>query len=91
MNGIFARNLRVWLALVVLLALNVFLAYRPLGAFNLAAALGVACLQALLVAALSMELWREPPLIRLAAAAAPLWILVMFALTFSDLASRPPP
>jgi cytochrome c oxidase subunit 4 len=48
-----------WLALLALLALTVTLAYRPLGAFNMVAALAIGTIKAAIVAAVFMELRRR--------------------------------
>ena len=56
--------------------------------FNLPAALSIAAAKTLLIAILFMELRLAKSFVRLAAAAAFVWIAIMFALTFSDLAWR---
>jgi cytochrome c oxidase subunit IV len=85
---IWRRNLIVRALLVSLVLLTLWLAYLPLGLFNLPAALLIAAAKILLLAAFFMELRIAPRFIQMAAAAAFLWIAVLFALTFSDLASR---
>jgi cytochrome c oxidase subunit 4 len=64
------------------------MAFVPLGLYNLPLALTIAGAKALLIAIMFMELRLAKSFIRLAAAAAFVWIAIMFALTFSDLAWR---
>jgi cytochrome c oxidase subunit 4 len=78
----------VWGALLLLVLLSLGLAHVPLGRFNLPAAFLIAATQALLIGVLFMELRIAKSLIRLAAAAAFVWIAVMFLLTFNDLITR---
>lgn len=85
---IWRRSLLVWAMLMVLVLLTLGLAYLPLGQFNMPLALLIAAAKALLIGIVFMELRLANSFIRLAAGAAFLWIAVMFALTFSDLASR---
>jgi cytochrome c oxidase subunit 4 len=85
---IWRSNLTVWALLMLLVVLTLWLAYLPLGRFNMALALTIAAAKTLLIAIVFMELRVAKSFIRLAAGAAFLWIAVMFALTFSDLASR---
>ena len=85
---IWRRGLLVWAALMLLVLLTLGLAYLPLGRFNMPLGLLIAAAKALLIGLVFMELRLAKSFIRLAAGAAFLWIAVMFALTFSDLASR---
>jgi cytochrome c oxidase subunit 4 len=82
------RSLLVWAMLMLLVLLTLGLAYLPLGRFNMPLAMLIAAAKALLIGIVFMELRLAKSFIRLAAGAAFLWIAVMFALTFSDLASR---
>jgi cytochrome c oxidase subunit 4 len=82
------RNLPIWAALLVLLCITFGAAYLPLGPFNLVAGLVVAAIKASLVGLLFMNLKRSAPLMRLAAAAGFFWLIVLFALTFSDVLTR---
>lgn len=86
--SLWRRNLIVWAALLCLLGLTLGLAYLPLGSFNVIAGLGIAAVKVSLVALLFMELRRSNTLIRLAAVAGLLWIVVLFALTLSDILTR---
>ena len=85
---IWRRSLVVWATLMLLVLLTLGLAYLPLGRFNLPLALLIAAAKAVLIGVVFMELRLAKGLIRLAAGAAFLWIAVMFALTYCDLASR---
>jgi cytochrome c oxidase subunit 4 len=85
---IWRSSLLVWAMLMLLVLLTLGLAYLPLGRFNMPLALLIAAAKALLIGVVFMELRLAKSFIRLAAGAAFLWIAVMFALTFSDLASR---
>ena len=88
---VWKRVVPVWLGLLALLGLTVAGAHLPLGSFNLVLALGIAGAKALLVGLFFMHLRRPDALLRLAASAAGLWILVLFALSFADLLTRPAP
>jgi cytochrome c oxidase subunit 4 len=87
-TDIWRSSLLVWAMLMLLVLLTLGLAYLPLGRFNMPLALLIAAAKALLIGIVFMELRLAKSFIRLAAGAAFLWIAVMFALTFSDLASR---
>lgn len=80
--------LMAWLALCLLLALTCSLAYVPMGEANLVVSLVIAAVKACLVGLVFMELSRNEPLNRLAAAAGPVWLFVMFLLLFSDYLTR---
>jgi cytochrome c oxidase subunit IV len=85
---IWRTNLAVWAALMALVLLTLWLAYLPLGRFNMPLAMLISAAKTILIAAVFMELRVAKGFVRLAAAAAFLWIAVMFILTFSDLMSR---
>ncbi|MBV9992156.1 MAG: cytochrome C oxidase subunit IV family protein [Alphaproteobacteria bacterium] len=85
---IWIRPLLTWAALCVLLAATCALAYVPMGRANLAVSLAIAAAKAGLVGVVFMRLFENNPLNRLAAAAGPIWIFVMFLLLFSDYATR---
>ncbi|MGO4707355.1 cytochrome C oxidase subunit IV family protein [Microvirga sp. 2MCAF38] len=85
---IWRRNLAIWLALLVLLAATLLTAHVNLGAFNVAAALGIAALKSLAVALLFMGLNRSVTLVRLTAATGFLWLVILFTLTLSDFLTR---
>lgn len=85
---IWLRPLLTWVALLILLATTCALSYVPLGAGNLPVALFIAGIKASLVALVFMRLFEPNPLIRLAAAAGPIWIFIMFLLTGADYFTR---
>ncbi len=73
---------------MALLAISCGAAYVPLGPWNLPFGIAIALLKAGLVVAFFMGLEKSPRLDRLAASAGIVFLLVMFALTFSDLLTR---
>jgi caa(3)-type oxidase subunit IV len=81
-------NLTVWVALLVLLFASLGLAYLPLGVWNFPVGVAIALIKAGLVAFVFMQLDRASALVRLTAAAAFLFVAVMFAFTLSDLFTR---
>ena len=85
------RNLPVWAALLVLLSISFGAAYLPLGPFNVVIGLGIAAVKAALVGLLFMNLKRSGPLMRLVAAAGFFWLVILFALTLSDVLTRMSP
>jgi cytochrome c oxidase subunit 4 len=78
----------IWLALLALLGISLGSAYLRLGLGNAAANYGIATLKALLVAIVFMHLRSAGALIRLVAGAGLFWLVVFFALTFSDVLTR---
>lgn len=78
-----------WAALLGLLSLTVFLAYQPLGAFNLWVALAIASAKALIVAAIFMELRERSGLVIVFAAAGFFWLALLIWLAGVDFVSRP--
>lgn len=81
--------LAVWALLVALLGLSLGVAYLPLGRRGTVAGIAVAIVKAALVVVVYMGLGRSSALVRLAAGAGCLFAIVLFALTFSDVLSRP--
>lgn len=84
-KGIF---IRVWLALLVLLALTWGLAQLDLGRFNPVAALTIAIVKMLLVLLYFMHLRYSTRLTWIFAAAGFIWLLIMVDLTLSDYLTR---
>jgi cytochrome c oxidase subunit IV len=82
------RNLPIWAALLVLLGITFGAAYLPLGPFNVVVGLIIAAIKASLVGLLFMNLKRSGPLMRLAAAAGFFLLVILFALTLSDVLTR---
>ncbi len=78
----------IWAALLILLAITVGSAYIPLGTFNIAINLAVACIKATLIALFFMKLSRSSSLLRLAAVAGLFWFILMFLLTGGDYLTR---
>lgn len=85
---IWVRPVLTWIALLVLLATTCALSYVPLGDGNLLVALFIAAIKASLVGLVFMRLLEPNPINRLAAAAGPIWIFIMFLLTGSDYFTR---
>jgi cytochrome c oxidase subunit 4 len=79
---------RVWLALLVLLALTWGLAQVNLGVFNNLAALGISTLKMLLVVLFFMHVRHEPKLTWIFVTAGLVWFLIMVDLTLSDYLTR---
>jgi cytochrome c oxidase subunit 4 len=79
----------IWLALMALLATTFAAAFIPMGAFNSLANLLIAAIKATLVAFFFMHLKKSHAIMRLAAAAGLFWLLILFALAFSDFLTRP--
>jgi cytochrome c oxidase subunit 4 len=77
-----------WLGLLALLALTVFTAYQPLGAFNTGIALAIAAGKALIIAAVFMELRERDGLNIAFAGAGFFWLAIMFWLALADYVTR---
>ena len=78
----------VWLALLVLFGASFASAYVPLGAGNLALNLLIAAIMIVMLVTFLMDLKSATALIRVVAMAGLLWLILMFALTFSDYLTR---
>jgi cytochrome c oxidase subunit 4 len=78
-----------WVALIALLALNMALAFLPLNGLNVAANLFVAFVMAAISGLFLMGLRGDSALVRLVAIGSLFWLVVMFALTFTDYFTRP--
>ncbi len=79
---------RIWLALLVLLALTWGLARVDLGPFNIVVALSIALLKMSLVVLFFMHVRYHPQLTWVFVAAGFIWLLIMLDLTLSDYLSR---
>jgi cytochrome c oxidase subunit 4 len=77
-----------WVGLLVLLAITAASSRVELGWGNVTINLVVAAAKALLILIVFMRLKANAIVLRLAAAAAILWIGIMYLLTFADYASR---
>ncbi len=90
--AIWRRNGLVWLALLFLLGLTFTIAHVPLGSLNVAAGLVIAAIKVSFVVVIFMGLGHSSALVRVAAAAGIFWLVILFALTLTDLtASRQRP
>jgi len=87
---LFVVPILVWVGLMIGLVSTYAYALWPHFPLKPYVALLIAFLKAALIAFIYMKLSKAPPLIRLAAAAAFLWILILFCLAFSDYLTRPP-
>ncbi|NTV11736.1 MAG: Caa(3)-type oxidase subunit IV [Zoogloea sp.] len=91
MNGarrIHRRNLIVWQALLVLLALTTGSACLPLGGWNMVINLTIAGAKLLLVALFFMHLREAHGTVRLAAVVAVFMLLLLFGLSATDYRNR---
>src|SRR5271165_4269441 len=78
----------VWIALLILLALNLGLAHINLGPFNTVAALVIPFIQMSLMILYLMHVRFNTPLTRVFVAAGFIWLVVMVDLTMSDYLTR---
>jgi cytochrome c oxidase subunit 4 len=78
----------IWFGLWSLFAVNVFLAYVPLGGANVPVHMSVAFLMMVLLVGFFMDFKEHPALLRLAAFAGVFWLIFMFVLTASDYFTR---
>ena len=83
-----ASYVKVWAALMALLALTLASSYVRLAGFNTAANLGIAALKAALVAFFFMRLRSSGALVRLAAAIGLIWFLILLGLSLTDFLAR---
>ena len=77
-----------WLVLLAFFAISVTSAYAPLGDGNVAVNLLIAAIMIGVLAIFLMDLQSANHLTRIIAIAGLFWIVLMFALTFSDYLSR---
>lgn len=77
-----------WLVLMILFAGSLGSAYLALGSGNIAINLLIAAIMIAVLATFLMDLRHATMLTRIAAAAGVFWVVLMFALTFSDYLSR---
>jgi cytochrome c oxidase subunit 4 len=78
-----------WAALLALLGTTIFLAYQPLGNFNLAIALCIAMAKALIIMAVFMELRQRSGVMIAFAAAGFFWLGILIWLSGTDFVTRP--
>ena len=77
-----------WIALLLLLALTVTVAYLPLGAFNAVVALTIGATKAGIVAAIFMELRHREPRTFIFAGAGFFWLCILLWLGSMDFLTR---
>jgi cytochrome c oxidase subunit 4 len=80
--------LKVWAALLGLLALTVGVSFLQLGRLNLPIAMLIAVAKASLIVLVFMHIKGGSRLLHLAAAAGLLWLAIMFVLTMNDYFTR---
>jgi cytochrome c oxidase subunit 4 len=80
--------LAVFLGLLTFTALTVWVAYLDLGAFNNAAAMGIAVIKAVLVVLFFMHVAHASRLSKLVVVSGFLWLLLLFGLTLADYFTR---
>jgi cytochrome c oxidase subunit 4 len=83
-------RLLVYVACLVLLAATIGVAQLELGALNPLLNLSIASLKALLIAWFFMHLREGSGLVRVFAASALFWLLILFGLSLSDYLTRGP-
>jgi cytochrome c oxidase subunit 4 len=77
-----------WLGLLALLAATVTLAYQPLGALNMVAALSIGAIKSTIVAAVFMELRYRGSRTLIFAAAGLFWLGILLWLGLMDFLTR---
>jgi cytochrome c oxidase subunit IV len=80
---------KVFVALLILLALTVAAARIEHGALSLVAALSIAVAKATLIVWFFMQVRYESPVVRIAAAAGFVWLSFLVVLSITDLVTRP--
>ncbi|MFV0624340.1 cytochrome C oxidase subunit IV family protein [Sphingomonas sp. ac-8] len=83
-----SRLLLCWLALLLLLALTVAAAFAPLGPAKTGIGYAIATAKAALILWFFMEMRREAGLVRLAALAGFVWMLLLLTLSGADYLTR---
>ena len=80
--------LLVWLVLMVLLAMTVIASFFATGPIGLATYMAISLVQTALIFWFFMHLKDTSTLIRLVAIGAAVWLIILFALTSADFATR---
>jgi caa(3)-type oxidase subunit IV len=78
----------VWLVLLALTGINIALSPLRLGGWSGALSLLIAAVQAVLIAMFLMHLRWSPPLVRMIAFAALLWLAILIVGTLDDVLTR---
>lgn len=81
-------QIKITVALLLLLAATVACAYVDLGAFNTPVAMAIALAKAALIVAVFMRMRESSGLMRLALFAGVFWLGILFALGLSDFLTR---
>ena len=79
---------QVFVALMILLALSVWVAQLSLGRWNFPVAMGISVAKTALIVLFFMHVLHATPLVRLIAFAGLLWLVIAGVLTFSDYLTR---
>ncbi len=88
-NNVWFGPVVVWIALLVLLAVNVLIAHLPPSSPRAFANLAIAALQVILMFLVFMRLNRSSNLVRLTAGAAFFWLIFLFTMSGADFFTRP--
>jgi cytochrome c oxidase subunit 4 len=83
-----ATYLKVFAALFLLLIVTVLAAQVHMGVLNTPVAMVIAVAKAMLIVLVFMHVWYANPLVRIFAASGFVWLIILFALTFSDVLTR---
>jgi len=78
----------IFAALLLMTAITTVIAFQDLGPLNNLVAMGIALIKATLVVLYFMHAKGSPRLTKLVIAAALVWLVLLFALTLGDYASR---
>lgn len=78
----------IFLALMVLTAITIFVAFQDLGPFNDIVALGIAITKASLVVLYFMHVRHSTPFTKLTVVSGFLWLVFLIALTLADYFTR---
>lgn len=78
----------IWITLLVLTVVTTLVAFVNLGPFSVVVALTIAVVKMMLVALFFMHLRHSGKLTQLAMAGTVLWLGIMVAFTFADVATR---
>ena len=84
----FNTYFKVFVALLILLALTTGIAYVDMGPFNTVVALVIALIKMVLVMLFFMHLRQSSALMRTVVVAALFWLVILIGLTYSDYSSR---
>ena len=80
--------LKIWAALVVLLAMTFGYAFLPDAPLKLPVSLAIAAAKALLIATFFMQLRQATGLVRMAAIAGVAWVSLLYIIAFADYLTR---